>query len=85
MPDADSIDSPVPGVALELRKGEVRYTQSDSLGYFRFDGLGAGNYAISAYAKGYPVEKNPLGFMQSIFVKAKTCPSQIVWLPRRIN
>ncbi len=84
--DADSIDSPVPGVALELRKGdEVRYTQSDSLGYFRFDGLGAGNYAISAYAKGYPVEKNPLGFTQSISVKAKTCPRQIVWLPRRIN
>jgi hypothetical protein len=44
------------GVIVELRSDALRrYAQSDGDGGFLFDGLLEGNYQVSAFASGYPL------------------------------
>ncbi len=55
--DPETVKAPVAGAVVELKSsGLTRYAESDSRGRFVFDGLSAGDYRISAFARGYPLQ-----------------------------
>lgn len=77
-----SIRSPVGGVVVELRSDNLaRYAEPDPSGRFFFDGLPGGNYWVSAFAAGYPANRELLAGPQKIQVKEKACAYQILVLP----
>lgn len=81
--DPETIRSPVPGVVVELRSDRlVRYIATDGNGRFVFDGLGEGDYALSAFAPGYPLKPKALAGPRAVHVESKSCGLQILVLPK---
>lgn len=81
--DADKIDSPVPGVTVELKSaGGLRYTRSDASGKFLFDGLEAGDYQLSGYAPGFPDKVKLLSGPKRFHVDARGCSNQVLLIPK---
>jgi hypothetical protein len=79
----ETIKSPVPGVIIELESDHLtRYAESDRDGRFIFDGLREGNYSVSAFAEGYPVNPRLLGGPEHIHIEEKSCASQVLLLPK---
>lgn len=84
--DATSIHAPAPGAVIELQNaGLIRYADSDANGRFIFDGLAAGDYTLSAFGSGYPVDKTVLGGPQSFHIGEQSCVQQTLWLPKQIK
>jgi hypothetical protein len=81
--DPQTVKSPVAGVIVELKSDRLqRYAQSDANGRFLFDGLGEGDYQVSAYASGYPLNAQLLAGPKRLHVKATSCARQILLLPK---
>ena len=81
--DADKIDSPVPGVTVELKSaGGMRYTHSDPSGKFLFDGLEAGDYQLSGYAPGFPDTVKLLSGPKRFRIDARGCSNQVLLIPK---
>jgi hypothetical protein len=81
--DPENIRAPAGGAVIELQSDHLtRFAESDTKGRFVFDGLPEGNYKLSAYAAGYPVNAHLLGGPQSFHVEAKSCPLQVLLLPK---
>jgi len=81
--DPQTVKSPVAGVIVELKSDRLqRYAQSDANGRFLFDGLGEGDYQVSAYASGYPLNTQLLAGPKRLHVKATSCARQILLLPK---
>jgi hypothetical protein len=80
----ETIKSPVPDIIIELQSERLtRYAESDRDGRFVFDGLGDGDYSVSAFAKGYPLETQLLAGPERLHVDKKSCASQILLLPKK--
>jgi len=83
MHDPTSMKSPVPGLVLELRSDSLtRYTTADSKGRFVFDGLGEGEYSLSALDAEYPAKQNVLAGPQRFSLEPKSCALQVLLLPK---
>jgi hypothetical protein len=81
--DPETVKSPVAGVIVELRSDRLRrYAQSDGNGRFLFDGLPEGDYQISAFSSGYPLNAQLLTGPKPLHIKAKSCSPQLLLLPR---
>jgi hypothetical protein len=81
--DADRIDAPVPGLAMELKSASgLRYTHSDAAGKFWFDGLEAGDYKLSGYAPGFPDTVKLLSGPKSFHIEARGCSNQVLLIPK---
>jgi hypothetical protein len=81
--NTEAIKSPVPGVVVELESDRLtRYAESDRDGRFVFDGLREGNYTVSAFAEGYPVNPRLLGGPEHLHIEEKSCASQVLLLPK---
>jgi hypothetical protein len=83
MHDPESIRSPVAGVVVELQSARLtRFTETDHNGRFVFDGLSEGDYKLSAYAAGYPVNPTLVAGPQAFHAEAKSCGLQVLLLPK---
>jgi hypothetical protein len=81
--DPVTVKSPIAGVVVELKSDRLqRYAQSDANGRFLFDGLGEGDYQVSAYASGYPLNAQLLAGPKRFHVKGTSCARQILLLPK---
>jgi len=81
--DADKIDSPVPGVTVELKSASgMRYTHSDPSGKFLFDGLEAGDYQLSGYAPGFPDTIKLLSGPKRFRIDVRGCSNQVLLIPK---
>jgi Carboxypeptidase regulatory-like domain len=81
--DPENIRAPAAGAVIELQSDTLtRFAESDAKGRFRFDGLREGNYQLSAYAAGYPVNAHRLAGPQTFHVEAKSCPVEVLLLPK---
>ena len=81
--DPQTTKSPVPGVVIELQSAHLtRFTETDRNGRFVFDGLPDGDYKLSAYAAGYPVDPSLLAGPQAFHVQPKSCSLQVLLLPK---
>jgi hypothetical protein len=81
--DADKIDSPVPGLTVELKSaGGMRYTHSDSSGKFLFDGLEAGDYQLSGYTPGFPDTIRLLSGPKRFHIDPRGCSNQVLLIPK---
>jgi hypothetical protein len=81
--DPQSVKSPVEGVIVELKSDRFkRFAQSDRNGRFVFDGLPEGDYKITAFASGYPLNAQLLTGPTPLHIKAKSCARQILRLPK---
>jgi hypothetical protein len=79
----ENIRAPVAGAVIELQaSGLTRFAETGPSGRFVFDGLPTGSYRVSAYAAGYPVNAHLLAGPQAIRVDAKSCPVQVLLLPK---
>lgn len=82
--DPESVKSPVAGIIVELKSDGLRhYAQSDKKGRFLFDGLPGGDYQVSAFASGYPLNAQLLAGPKPLHIKAKSCARQILLLPKK--
>jgi hypothetical protein len=81
--DPETMKSPMAGVVVELQSDRLtRFAESDRNGRFVFDGLGEGDYKLSAFAAGYPVNPTLLAGPQAFHVPAKSCALQVLLLPK---
>jgi hypothetical protein len=81
--DPETMKSPVAGVVIKLQSGHLtRFTETSSNGRFVFDGLPEGDYKLSAYAAGYPVDPVLLAGPQPFHVQAKSCSLEVLLLPK---
>ena len=81
--DPETMKSPVGGVVVELQSDRLtRFAETDRNGRFVFDGLGEGDYKVSAFAPGYPVNPFLLAGPQPFHVLAKSCALQVLLLPK---
>jgi len=81
--DADQIDSPAPGLTVELNSSAgSRYSQTDSAGKFLFDGLQAGDYLLSGYAAGFPDTVKLLTGPKRFHIDAQGCSNQVLTIPK---
>jgi hypothetical protein len=81
--DPETIRSPVAGVVMELQSaGVTRFTETDRNGRFVFDGLREGDYKLSAYAAGYPVNPTLVAGPQAFHAEAKSCGLHVLLLPK---
>lgn len=78
----NGIAAPVPDevVALKWDDGE-RYTRSDRDGRFIFDGLPAGEYQLSVFSSGFPLETRLLTGPRTVRLEAKSCASAVLGVP----
>jgi Carboxypeptidase regulatory-like domain len=84
--DPETVNSPVEGVIVELQSDRLkRYAQSDGNGRFLFDGLPEGEYQLSAYANGYPLNAQLLAGPKMLHIKTKSCARQIFLLPKKTD
>lgn len=83
MHDPETIKSPVAGVIVELQSDRpTRYAEADRNGRFVFDGLREGDYKLSAFAHGYPLDTQLLAPPRPFHVEAKSCARQVLLLPK---
>lgn len=83
MHDPDTVKAPAAGVVVELQSDRTaRFTESDGKGRFVFDGLRGGDYALSAFAGGYPAKTELLSGPRAFQVEEKSCSLQIILLPK---
>jgi hypothetical protein len=81
--DPETMKSPVPGVVIKLQSDHLtRFTEANGNGRFVFDGLPAGDYQLSAYTAGYPVDAALLAGPQTVHVQAKNCSVEVLLLPK---
>jgi hypothetical protein len=79
-----SIQSPVPGVVVELQSDHLtRYAEADRDGRFVFDGLPKGSYQVSAFAQGYPQDPQLLKGPEPVQLEEKGCATQVLLVPRK--
>jgi hypothetical protein len=84
MHDPETTKAPVAGVIVELQSDRLtRYAESDGNGRFVFDGLRGGDYKVSAFARGYPVETRLLAGPQQFHIAQKSCARQVLLLPKK--
>jgi hypothetical protein len=84
MHDSETTKAPAAGVIVELQSDRLtRYAESDLNGRFVFDGLREGDYRVSAFARGYPVEKQLLAGPQRFHIEQKSCARQVLLLPKK--
>lgn len=77
--DKQTIDLPVADLIIALQSPRLkRYAQSDANGRFLFDGLPEGDYTVSAFAPGYPVNTVILAGPQSFHIEEKSCTRQVL-------
>lgn len=85
MHDPETIKSPVAGVIVELQSDRMtRYAESDRNGRFVFDGLREGDYKLSAFGHGYPLNTQLLAPPRPFHVEARSCARQVLLLPKVI-
>jgi Carboxypeptidase regulatory-like domain len=83
MHDPVTTKEPVAGAIVELQSDPlIRYAESDANGRFVFDGLRGGDYKVSAFAHGYPVETKLLAGPQQFHIEQKSCARQVLLLPK---
>jgi len=83
MHDPETTKAPVAGVIVELQSDRlIHYAESDANGRFVFDGLRGGDYKVSAFARGYPVETKLLAGPQRFHIEQKSCARQVLLLPK---
>ena len=81
--DPQTMKSPVSGAIIELQSAHLtRFTETGRNGRFVFDGVPEGDYKLSAYAAGYPVDPNLLAGPQAFHVQSKSCSLQVLLLPK---
>ena len=81
--DPESMKSPVPGAVIELQAAHLtRFTETGRNGRFVFDGIPEGDYKLSAYSAGYPIDPNLLAGPQPFHVEEKSCSLEILLLPK---
>ncbi len=84
MHDPETTKAPAAGVIVELQSDRLtRYAESDRNGRFVFDGLRQGDYKVSAFARGYPVETQLLAGPQPFHIGEKSCARQVLLLPKK--
>jgi hypothetical protein len=84
MHDPETAKAPVAGVIVELQSARlIRYAESDVNGRFVFDGLHEGEYKVSAFARGYPVETQLLAGPQRFHLDQKSCARQVLLMPKK--
>ena len=84
MHDPETTKAPVAGIIVELQSDRLtRYADSDVNGRFVFDGLRGGEYKVSAFARGYPVETQLLAGPQRFHIEQKGCARQVLLLPKK--
>ena len=82
MHDPTTVKSPVPGVILEPRSEHpTRNATSDSKGRFAFDGLGEGEYTVSAFDREYPAKQNLLAGPPTFSLESNSCAPRVLVLP----
>jgi hypothetical protein len=70
------------GLVVGIRSGElVRYTTSDALGRFSFDGLAPGDYSLRVWSPGYPEKVELLAGPSTFAVYAKSCIERQIAIP----
>jgi hypothetical protein len=83
MHDLMTVKSPAPGIIVELQSDRMtRYAESNDRGRFVFDGLREGDYKVSAFAHGYPIETKLLAGPQAFHIAPKSCARQVLLLPK---
>jgi hypothetical protein len=83
MHDPVTTKAPVAGVIVELKSDRlIRDAESDANGRFVFDSLRGGDYTLSAFARGYPVETKLLAGPQRFQIEQKSCARQVLLLPK---
>jgi hypothetical protein len=94
--DPETVQSPVAGVIVELKSESLRrYAETDKNGRFLFDGLPDGDYQVSAFASGYPLNTQLntqlnaqlLAGPKALHIKAasdqkNSCARQILLIPK---
>jgi hypothetical protein len=66
----------------ELKSGDrARYTESDDKGRFVFDGLPAGDFAVTAYAPGFPAQVRQLAGPKTVRMEKHSCATQVLVAP----
>jgi len=84
MHDPETTKAPVAGVIVELQSDRLtRYAESDRNGRFVFDGLRGGDYKVSAFARGYPVDMQLLAGPERFHIEQKGCARQVLLLPKK--
>jgi hypothetical protein len=79
----DKISSPIAGVVLELQTvAGPRFTESEQDGRFIFDGLAAGNYAVTAYEAGYPDQVKLLTGPKQVHVEKQGCATPVLLISK---
>jgi hypothetical protein len=72
--DQTHAQAPVAGALIELKSEHgSRFTETSAEGKFVFDGLGAGDYSVTAYGPGYPKTVKLLAGPQHVRIDAKGC------------
>jgi hypothetical protein len=75
--DPDRIDLPAAGVIVELKSPSgIRYTTTNPLGRFVFDGLAPGDHQVTAYAAGFPESVKVLAGPRQFHAEPRACVSQ---------
>ena len=72
------------GVVVGIRSGKTaRYTSSDGLGRFTFDGLAPGEYSLNVWSPGYPDKVELLAGPSTFEVFAHSCLDRTLAIPTR--
>lgn len=86
--DPQTVQSPVAGLIIELKSDSLgRYAESDKNGRFLFDGLPEGDYQVSAFSSGYPLNAQVLAGPKALHIKTasdreNSCARQILVIPK---
>jgi hypothetical protein len=81
--DPDRIPAPAEGVTIELKSDVwTRYTTSNALGQFVFDGLEEGSYRVTPYPAKFPEVQNPLAPTRTFQMAARGCATQVLIIPQ---
>ena len=79
--EPEQIPLPAAGVIVALRSSRgVRYTPSNQAGQFVFDGLGPGDYTLTAYAAGFPESPRVLSGPQPVHLDERACATKVLVL-----
>jgi hypothetical protein len=83
MRDPQSVKAPVAGLVIELQSEALtRFTEADAKGHYVFDGLGEGDYKVTAFSAGYPKDPKPLGEPRQVHLRPGACGLQFLLIPK---